>query len=84
MPGSQREVQNAEEEGIKFQWLSAPHALLGDGTVRSVRARGIHLGQPDETGRQRIQLSNSDFDVDADLVIKALALTQCACHVWPT
>ena len=73
MPGSQREVQNAEEEGIKFQWLSAPHALLGDRSVRSVRARRIHLGQPDETGRQVPQIiENSDFDVDADLVIKAL------------
>ncbi len=73
MPGSQREVQNAEEEGVNFQWLSAPHALLGDGSVRSVRARRIHLGQPDETGRQVPQIiKNSDFDVDADLVIKAL------------
>jgi len=73
MPGSQREVENAEEEGVNFQWLSAPHALLGDGTVRAVRARRIHLGQPDETGRQVPQIiENSDFDVDADLVIKAL------------
>ncbi len=73
MPGSQREVHNAEEEGVNFQWLSTPHALLGDGTVRAVRARQIHLGQPDETGRQVPQvIKNSDFDVDADLVIKAL------------
>ena len=57
---------------VSFQ-LSAPHALLGDGSVRAVRARRIHLGQPDETGRQVPQtIENSDFDVDADLVIKAL------------
>ena len=73
MPGSQREVENAEEEGVNFQWLSAPHALLGDGSVQAVRARRIHLGQPDDTGRQVPQIiENSDFDVDADLVIKAL------------
>ena len=73
MPGSQREVENAEEEGVNFQWLSAPHALLGDGSVQVVRARRIHLGQPDETGRQVPQvIENSDFDVEADLVIKAL------------
>ena len=73
MPGSQREVENAEEEGVNFQWLSAPHALLGDGSVQAVRARRIHLGQPDETGRQVPQvIENSDFDVEADLVIKAL------------
>ena len=39
MPGSQREVENAEEEGVNFQWLSAPHALLGDETVGAVRER---------------------------------------------
>ena len=73
MPGSQREVENAEEEGVNFQWLSAPHALLGDNDVRGVRARRIHLGQPDETGRQVPQIiDGSDFDIDADLVIKAL------------
>ena len=73
MPGSQREVQNAEEEGVDFKWLSAPHALLGDDTVSAVRARKIHLGQPDETGRQVPQvIDGSDFDIKADLVIKAL------------
>ena len=73
MPGSQREVQNAEEEGVTFQWLSSPHALLGDGTVNAVRAQRIHLGQPDDTGRQVPEtIDNSDFDLSADLVIKAL------------
>jgi glutamate synthase (NADPH/NADH) small chain len=73
MPGSQREVENAEEEGVNFQWLSAPHALLGDERVNAVRARRIHLGQPDETGRQVPQIiDGSDFDIDADLVVKAL------------
>jgi glutamate synthase (NADPH/NADH) small chain len=73
MPGSQREVENAEEEGVNFQWLSAPHALLGDNDVRAVRAQRIHLGQPDETGRQVPQIiDGSDFDIDADLVVKAL------------
>ena len=51
MPGSQREVANAEEEGVVFNWLSAPQAFIGD-KVRAVRAQRIHLGQPDATGRQ--------------------------------
>ncbi|MGB2399666.1 MAG: FAD-dependent oxidoreductase, partial [Candidatus Puniceispirillaceae bacterium] len=73
MPGSQREVENAEEEGVQFKWLSAPVAVLGDSTARAVRAQRIHLGQPDETGRQVPQaIADSDFDIDADLVIKAL------------
>ncbi len=73
MPGSQREVQNAEEEGVSFQWLSAPAAVLGEDKAQAVRAQRIHLGQADETGRQVPQvISGSDFEVKADLVIKAL------------
>ena len=52
MPGSQREVQNAEEEGVVFKWFSAPQAFLGDVRVEAVQAQRIHLGQPDATGRQ--------------------------------
>ena len=73
MPGSQREVANAEEEGVDFQWLSAPQAFLGDGDVRAVRAQKIHLGQPDATGRQVPEIiDGSDFELEADLVVKAL------------
>lgn len=73
MPGSQREVANAEEEGVEFVWLSAPQAFLGDTTVNGVRAARVHLGVPDATGRQAPKvLKDSDYDVEADVVIKAL------------
>jgi len=73
MPGSQREVQNAEEEGVVFNWLSAPQAFLGDDQVRAVRAQRIHLGQPDATGRQVPEvIDGSSHELPADLVIKAL------------
>ena len=73
MPGSQREVSNAEEEGVDFQWLSAPQAFGGEGHVDSVMAQRIHLGQADETGRQVPQIiEDSTYKLDADLVIKAL------------
>jgi glutamate synthase (NADPH/NADH) small chain len=73
MPGSQREVQNAEEEGVVFNWLSAPQAFLGDEKVRAVRAQRIHLGQPDATGRQVPEvIDGSLHELSADLVIKAL------------
>jgi len=73
MPGSVREVANAEEEGVEFVWLAAPDAFTGDGTVAGVRASRIHLGVPDATGRQTPQtIPNSGFTLDADLVIKAL------------
>ena len=73
MPGSQREVQHAEEEGVEFAWLAAPAAILGDGGVERVRAHRIHLGVPDSTGRQVPQpLAGSHFELPADLVIMAL------------
>ena len=73
MPGSQREVANAEEEGVVFKWLSAPQAFLGDNHVRAVQAQRIHLGQPDATGRQVPQIiDDSSHEIAADLVIKAL------------
>lgn len=69
MPGSQREVANAEEEGVTFEWLAAPKAVGAD-AVRTARMR---LGAPDESGRQAPEEApGGDFDLGADLVIKAL------------
>jgi glutamate synthase (NADPH/NADH) small chain len=73
MPGSQREVANAEEEGVAFKWLSAPQAFIGETDVRAVQVQRIHLGQPDATGRQVPQvIEGSSHELPADLVIKAL------------
>ena len=69
MPGSQREVANAEEEGVVFEWLSAPKAITGN----CVRAQKMRLGAPDASGRQAPELiDSSDYDLESDLVIKAL------------
>ena len=73
MPGSMREVRNAEEEGVEYVWLAAPEAFLGDNFVTGVRAVRMHLGLPDASGRQSVEpLENSHFTVKADLVVKAL------------
>ena len=75
MPGSQREVANAEEEGVEFVWLAAPLAFLGDpaGRVSAVKAAHVHLGLPDATGRQTPQVKEDEaYNVQADIVIKAL------------
>ena len=55
MPGSMREVKNAEEEGVEFVWLSAPEAFLGDEVVAGVRAVRMRLGLPDASGRQSVE-----------------------------
>ena len=73
MPGSQREVKHAEEEGVEFVWLAAPEAFLGDDAVTAVRAAKVHLGIADATGRQTPQIiEGSSFTVEADLALKAL------------
>jgi glutamate synthase (NADPH/NADH) small chain len=73
MPGSLREVSNAEDEGVVFTWLAAPEAFLGDDVVSGVRATRMHLGLPDASGRQSVDaIEGSSFTVEADLVIKAL------------
>ncbi|GLR65827.1 oxidoreductase [Acidocella aquatica] len=73
MPGSLREVANAEDEGVIFSWLAAPEAFLGDIGVTAVRAIKMHLGLPDASGRQSVEaIEGSSFTLPADLVIKAL------------
>jgi len=73
MPGSAREVLNAEEEGVEFIWLSSPKEFLGNDKVQIVKASKMKLGEPDESGRRKpIEEKNSDFEIKADLVIKAL------------
>ncbi len=72
MPGSQRETQNAEEEGVQFEWLTAPKGFMGD-PVSGVLVQKMRLGLPDATGRQSPELiEGSDYEEPADLVIKAL------------
>ena len=73
MPGSMREVKNAQEEGVEFVWLSGPEAFLGDDHVTAVRAVRMHLGLPDATGRQTVEpMEGSHFNLPSDLAIKAL------------
>ena len=73
MPGSMREVKNAEEEGIEFVWLAAPEAFHGEGRVSAVQAARMHLGLPDASGRQSVEpIEGGQFMLEADLVIKAL------------
>lgn len=72
MPGSQREVQNAEEEGVVFEWLSAPKGFTGD-PISGVMVQKMRLGAPDATGRQAPEvIEGADYVEDADLVIMAL------------
>ena len=74
MPGSQREVANAEEEGVVFEWLAGPEAILDTkaGKLKAVRAARMKLGAPDPSGRQSPEKTGETFDIKADMVIKPL------------
>jgi glutamate synthase (NADPH/NADH) small chain len=73
MPGSQREVQNAEEEGVDFVWLSAPRGFTGGAAVDGVMVQRMRLGAPDATGRQMPEvIEGADYVEPCDLAIMAL------------
>ena len=73
IPGSSREVINAEEEGVEFIWLSNPKEFKGKDKIESLIVDKIKLGEPDESGRRKpIVQKNSEFEIKADIVIKAL------------
>jgi glutamate synthase (NADPH/NADH) small chain len=76
MPGSMRETQNAEEEGVEFNWLRAPKAFTGEGDVTGVRVAKMRLGAPDASGRRAPEeVEGADYTEAADLVILALGFT---------
>jgi glutamate synthase (NADPH/NADH) small chain len=73
MPGSAREVFNAEEEGVEFVWLSSPKEFHGKNKIESLSVNKINLGEPDDSGRRKPEIQkNSEFNLKADIVIKAL------------
>ena len=73
MPGSAREVANAEEEGVEFVWLSSPKEFKGTNKVENLIVDQIQLGEPDDSGRRRPKIKEgSEFEIKADMVIKAL------------
>jgi len=73
MPGSIREVNNAEEEGIEFLWQTNPKKFIGDNKISSIIVEKNKLGKPDPSGRKQPEpIPNSDFEVKTDMAIKAL------------
>tara|TARA_B100000287_G_scaffold328286_1_gene312791 strand:- start:32 stop:1471 length:1440 start_codon:yes stop_codon:yes gene_type:complete len=73
MPGSFREVSNAEEEGVEFIWLSSPKEFVGKNKIENIIVNKIRLGEPDDSGRRRPEIQkNSEFTIKTDMAIKAL------------
>ena len=73
MPGSSREVANAEEEGVEFVWLTSPKEFIGNNKVKKVLVNKMKLGDPDDGGRRKpVVDEGSDYEIETDLVIKSL------------
>ena len=73
MPGSQREVANAEEEGVEFIWLTSPKKFIGKDQIKKVEVSKMKLGEPDSSGRRKPLIEkDGEFEIDADMAVKAL------------
>ena len=75
MPAREEEIQHAEQEGLRFEYLTSPIAYEGDeqGWVREMRCVRMKLGEPDDSGRRRpVPVLKSDFLIDVDMVVVAV------------
>jgi NADPH-dependent glutamate synthase beta chain and related oxidoreductases len=74
MPASDEEIEAAENEGVKFNFLMTPIKILAkDGRVRGVECLKMELGEPDESGRRRpVPVKGSEFTIDTTLIIPAI------------
>jgi NADPH-dependent glutamate synthase beta subunit-like oxidoreductase len=74
MPASPWEIDAAEHEGIKFQFLVAPVEVVGDkGRMTGLKCLKMELGEPDASGRRRpVPIEGSDFVIEAENLIAAI------------
>lgn len=75
LPARREEVLHTREEGVEFDLLCNPVAILGDeqGWVKGMTCSRMQLGEPDDSGRRRpIAIPGSDFTMDVDMVIIAV------------
>jgi len=75
MPAMPEEIEEAEQEGVQIEYLTAPERILGDEDtgVTGLECLRMRLGEPDASGRRRpVPIANSEFVLDLDLVILAI------------
>jgi formate dehydrogenase major subunit len=74
MPAEPIEIEDAEQEGVRFEYLATPIGIAFDGeSLKGLRCVRMALGEPDETGRRRPEpVEGSEFLLEADAIIKAI------------
>jgi NADPH-dependent glutamate synthase beta subunit-like oxidoreductase len=77
MPAIPWEIREAEDEGVKMQYLVSPKRIVGEnGRVSAIECVRTQLGEPDDTGRRApLPVEGSDFSVKCDTVIVAIGET---------
>lgn len=74
-PARNEEIEHAKQEGVQFEFLTAPIRLLSDenGWVKEMECLRMELGEPDDSGRRRpVPIEDSEFIMPADTVVTAL------------
>ena len=73
LPAYPHEVVEAEDEGVRFQWLAAPVRFFGERRLAAVELRLMRLREPDTSGRRRPEpLEGSEFTIAADTAVMAI------------
>ena len=75
LPARAEEVHHAEQEGVRFEFLTAPLAVLGNDKrrVTGLKCQKMKLGEPDSSGRRRPEpIPGSEYTLDCDLVVVAI------------
>jgi NADH-quinone oxidoreductase subunit F len=77
MPAIDEEIQAAEEEGVRFVFLAAPHRIVGDaeGNVKAIEIVKTRLGEYDKSGRRRPMPTDEVQRFECDSVILAVGET---------
>lgn len=77
MPADHVEIEDAEEEKVKFHYLTNPKRIIArDGKVVGVECLRMELGEPDESGRRRpVPVEGSEFIIDCDILVPAIGQT---------
>ena len=81
MPGSAREVANAEEEGVEFVWLSSPKEFIGKNKVEKVLVNKMKLGDPDDGGRRKpIIDEGSEYEIMPEIIKNKSKIKMVLCE----
>lgn len=86
MPADSAEIDDAEAEGVKYHFLTAPNRIMGEnGKVTGLECVRIELGEPDASGRRRpVLVPGSEFVIEADVIVAAIGQEgdfNCTCNL---